>query len=665
MMFTMLKRFVAEGVTPNLKRMLDEGVLSESYCAYPVWTPTNWATLITGAETGTHTVSRWFHSLPTPQDSTSTLSTFVGNAVAAETVFEAADSAGLKSVAIHYPAAGPSRAAQAHVVDGFGHPGFGSTPFEVTPALGYTNLDGIANSFRVELRPAHDWRNLPETKSPPLEFAVPIVTKKAGESQALAGLAIDSSGDGLDTLILCEERDGATELGRAAEGRWSDWIARQFTIEGSETDARFRFKTVELSPDGSRLRMYRSQVMLAHGFCEPPELAAELSNRFGPYLEHASILPYSWAIGDLDTSFEEIDYQCEWVANVGNYLLHEKGYSLLYTHIHIFDYLNHQFLADVDPASPGHSPEKAEVGWKAFRQSYVTADRMIGKLLDAADDDTAILIVSDHAAYPQVRATDLCGLLQDNGFLVLEEGFTGRFDPNEDFDRIDMARTKVFVTPYRSFELFINAPEGSQEYEEIQRDVLTLLRSWIDGERNESPVVLALPKRHAPLLGMWGEQCGDIVYFMNEGYVSGYPSAEGAEADDPYVWAPGEYGGHHSPYLSTARTAVSSNGAVFIARALGQLKKGYERPLDRLGPMSQAAVVPVVCHLLGIDPPAQAQRAVPRDFLEGAATAYERSSAVPEWEKGTDVRGFGDRVWTQGGDMVAGFFAGDSDKGPQ
>ena len=85
MMFPMWKRFCDEGITPNLKRMGDEGVATESYCSLPSWTPTNWATLMTGANTGTHTVSRWFLNSPSPRDTQSTLSAFVGNAVKAET----------------------------------------------------------------------------------------------------------------------------------------------------------------------------------------------------------------------------------------------------------------------------------------------------------------------------------------------------------------------------------------------------------------------------------------------------------------------------------------------------------------------------------------------------------------------------------------------------
>ena len=55
----MMKRFAAEGALPHFERMLREGAVNQTLPSFPVWTPTNWATLSTGAHTGTHGVTRW------------------------------------------------------------------------------------------------------------------------------------------------------------------------------------------------------------------------------------------------------------------------------------------------------------------------------------------------------------------------------------------------------------------------------------------------------------------------------------------------------------------------------------------------------------------------------------------------------------------------------
>ena len=62
-----------------------------------------------------------------------------------------------------------------------------------------------------------------------------------------------------------------------------------------------RFKLLELTSDGSRLKLYRTQVTYTDGFTYGnDELAAELIERFGPYQEHASMTPYTSALAGTD-----------------------------------------------------------------------------------------------------------------------------------------------------------------------------------------------------------------------------------------------------------------------------------------------------------------------------------------------------------------------------
>ena len=48
MMYPMYERFAKEGVIPNIQRLADRGMATEVYCSLPSYTPTNWATLMTG-----------------------------------------------------------------------------------------------------------------------------------------------------------------------------------------------------------------------------------------------------------------------------------------------------------------------------------------------------------------------------------------------------------------------------------------------------------------------------------------------------------------------------------------------------------------------------------------------------------------------------------------
>jgi predicted AlkP superfamily phosphohydrolase/phosphomutase len=597
MMYPMYERFAREGVIPNIQRLAERGMATEVYCSLPSYTPTNWATLMTGAHTGTHTALRWYIDLPTPQDTEKSVSSFVGQAIKAETVFEAASRAGLKSVAFHYPAASPARAEGCYVVDGYGHPAFGSSPFEVTPCLTYTNVPAIPNTYSVELKEAEGWENLPESRAPHLEFPVEVVTKVEGENRTFHALAIAGMDGGYDTVVVCTARDGRTEIARSSVGEWSDWCHEPFVVQGKRQDATLRFKTVELVPDASRIRFYRSQVMMVDEFCEPKALGHELVERFGPYLEHASDVTHFMGATDFETSLEEMEYQCQWVACAGKYMMEEKDCSLLYTHIHMFDYINHHHGSGVDPVAPGHVPEEAEEHMEIYRQCYKVADRMIGTLMDGLDEDTGILIVSDHGVVPDRRCINIRKFLYEKGLLAVKDPAKG-------------------------------------------------LRTWVDEETGRCPIALALPKHHAPLVGFWSDQCGDVVFFDDDGYMHGYMGEWRSIKGNASLGEPEWYGAHHGPQLPTSRTDYCSIMAFLLASAPG-IKKGYERPVNDLGYIHMTSIAPLVCHLLGIEPPAQAQGALPRDLLEGHPSVMERGDDYPDWEPGTGPEGWGDRVWIQ------------------
>ena len=115
----MTANFIDEGVMPNLKRLTVEGVAAELFPAIPAYTPTNWATLATGADTGTHGAPGWSLDMPDGRE----VSTFVSCTINAETIWEVAEHAGHKVCIFNYPASMPSRLDNGCVIDNsFGNP---------------------------------------------------------------------------------------------------------------------------------------------------------------------------------------------------------------------------------------------------------------------------------------------------------------------------------------------------------------------------------------------------------------------------------------------------------------------------------------------------------------------------------------------------------------
>ena len=474
------------------------------------------------------------------------------------------------------------------------------------------------------------WANLPTSHSPPLAIKFTLSTRLDGQAKVFHLLALDSRGAGYDRILICRRQNGNDLVASASLGDWSNWAIEAFQINGCSQQASVRFKLLELTSDGNWLKLYRTQVTYTDGFTYGnDELAAELIERFGPYQEHASMTPYTSGMTDFDTALEECEYQGLWFADVANYMLHHQGCSYFTCHWHLYDYLNHIHLANVDSECPGFDSATKDKYLDYFRRAYQVGDRVLGRMYQAADkatesgDQVYVGILADHGAYPDIRIANMRQFLHDEGFLVLKNGPDAiaqdqdRIPPQE----IDWERTTAYLAK-RGFDITINAEPGP-EFNEIERKLLTVLRTWVDEESGRTPIAIALPKRDAYLLGQWGDQCGDVIFVWDHGYVSGYYSQWQGIVGGGNVGVPEVYGAHHGGFLPIDNGFSSTFGSFLLAGP--GLKQGYERPPDRLGYIQAVDVVPTLCHILDIDPPVQSQGAVARDLFQGHEMIRERA----------------------------------------
>ena len=94
----LLKKFIDEGHLPNFRRMIEEGTINRLLPSIPAWTPTNWAAQVTGAEPGTHGLTGWERRQKTQPWDASRILSWESTDWRAETIWEVAEEAGLKSM---------------------------------------------------------------------------------------------------------------------------------------------------------------------------------------------------------------------------------------------------------------------------------------------------------------------------------------------------------------------------------------------------------------------------------------------------------------------------------------------------------------------------------------------------------------------------------------
>ena len=153
------------------------------------------------------------------------------------------------------------------------------------------------------------------------------------------------------------------------------------------------------------------------------------------------------------------------------------------------DRLNHGIWSFIDPKHPRY--EEGNPYRESLREYYRFLDGKIGELLDRhADDDTAILVVSDHGAKAMVGGVCFNEWLHNEGYL----GFNGDL-PNEvtplNKMELDWSKTKAWGDGGYYGRLFLNVegrePNGvvpKAEYDKVRDELIAKIEAMVDHEGN-------------------------------------------------------------------------------------------------------------------------------------------------------------------------------------
>jgi predicted AlkP superfamily phosphohydrolase/phosphomutase len=635
-----LEKLIQEDRLPTFKRLVESGVYAESLPQIPTYTPTNWASISTGATTATHGIAAFCVPLPPKDEEQASfarrvwtskpdgmfgVSGFDSTVYTAEQLWSTAERHGKRSIILGYPGCWPPNIKKG-IVALHGVP-LGS-PFIVEDAGAYTNIERPLARFRqvtysafgsyqfqalareLKLRKAKGWRSLPESSIPHLEADFSITT-----NYPLKLLVYASSRKGYDQVLISKGKDARKPLSRLGVGGWSDYLVDRFDFAGNAVKASYRFKLLELSKDASRIMLWRSQVHWVDNIAFPNSLSKALIDHCGPFIDN----PRAFLISERywDTYLEEVQYHCDWLAKAFDYLSSKNRWDLFMTKIHSPDEIHHELWYDIDPESVYHSPAKYKESWKMFVDDYQIMDRTLQRFLDAMGEETIVAVASDHGQFAHTRRVLLTNVLVDAGLVTL------RSDGSPDW-----SKTKVWVNfvchvfvNVKGRRLFFdgNLVNPGEEYEKVRDEVITALRGIKDPKTGAHPISVALRREDAGFLGLNGPACGDVVYACDAGYQTHPDYAKGVSdyVVDPPASPKAEENrfsinvqGIHGENWPDATLSIGTMKGVFLMAGPG-VKQGYKRPR----PIETIDIAPTVAHLMGIPPPRDAEGSVVQDFL--------------------------------------------------
>ena len=370
---------------------------------------------------------------------------------------------------------------------------------------------------------------------------------------------------------------------------------------GEETFQASRYyKVFEIAPDGSSVRVYMSNALKINipAFFHPQSLYQDV-------IDHVGHVPSITSSGYTSELIEKgilpswTNY-IQWQTDAMNHVIEKHDYDVVFSHLHNIDLCGHQFwhwLIDRKKWLDVENWTKGDQYFGYVERVYEDTDKYFGGFMHLLDEGWTIIITSDHGLLCSEEHSPLLGdafgcnirVMEELGYTVLKKDADGK-----DLKKIDWEKTKA-VAP-RGSHIYINLkgryPNGSvdpKDKEALETEIISALYNYRDPETGRRVVSHALRNRDAALIGMSGPECGDIIYFIEQGFNRLHGDAT-------------------STMTGTRGTSVSP---IFIAAGKG-IKKGFTT--DRV--IRQVDVAPTIAVLAGVRMPAQCEGAPIYQILE-------------------------------------------------
>ena len=447
------------------------------------------------------------------------------------------------------------------------------------------------NISKLPLKAAKGWANAPEDAK---EFAIPI----SGGLERRVALVTKSDNDIYDTVSIYKSKKAEEPLVVLKDTSVVvNDIMDTVIKKGKKVDVVRQFKLVEVAPDGSMVSLYVGNAMEANNdmLFHPKSILQDIRQNVG------ELRSVTMMLGNTERACFNIflpfwHAYTEWQADCLNYMIESKEYEVVFSHLHNVDIVGHSFW-EFAKHRPEKGPYDEAIYQAAMEDTYIDTDKYLGKFMHLLDEGWDIIITSDHGlicAEEEEMVVGLgdpfgvnCGVMRELGFTVMVKDENG-----EDTDEIDWAKTVAVAQ--RGNHIYINLKDKyeygivdkSEQYE-LERKIIDALYSYrLHGKR---VVSLAVRAKEAIHFGMAGHNCGDIIYFLEEGFNR-------------------VHGDSISTFQGYADTSVSP---IFMA-AGPNIKQNYVT--DRV--IREVDVAPTVAVLGGVRMPAQCEGAPVYQIIE-------------------------------------------------
>ncbi len=566
------------GRAPNFKKLAETGAFRPLATTMPALSPVAWSTFITGVDPGSHgivdflmrdaaTYAPYFSIWePRPASRTLRLGDYelalgggeIENKRIGAPFWTYLTEAGIPATVIKIPTNFPADDTATRAVSGMGAP-------DLVDSFG---MFAYYTTDRGEKYP---------------EFSggrVQYVSSRQGRVQArLFGPenSIDKTA-GAVTVPFTVDVDPAYDAARIEiqgrqlairQGEYSDWVKVRFDLvkwlAGVSGICRFYLK--EAHP---HLKLYVTPINIdpaeqSMPVTHPPEIGGEIADHIGPFWTKG--LPcdtkaFDYRVLDDEAYVKQAELILAERMKLFDYEWSQFREGFFFFYVSSTDQDAHMLWRNMDESHPMHAA--SDVRFSGYiHHLYEEMDKLVGKVLPAVDDDTLLIVCSDHGFAPFGRQFHLNTWLREQGYLKIKDE-AARKEKTSLAD-IDWTRTAAYGLGFNG--LYINRLGregqgfvGDGQAERLAARIARELRAVADGETGRRPVHRVYAREEV-YSGEFTNDMPELLVGYTPGYRASSDSVQGGAGKEildinPWAWA-----GDHS----MARELVP--GCLFVSRS--------------------------------------------------------------------------------------------------
>ena len=218
----------------------------------------------------------------------------------------------------------------------------------------------------------------------------------------------------------------------------------------------------------------------------------------------------------------------------------------------------------------------------ALRDYYSYIDKQLGEIMELLDEDTIVMVASDHGMIKQEGKININNWLMKEGYLVLKESLKLEGKKRFSTDFVDMGKTLAYGGGAYNARIYINKEKAGKDYIKIRDELIEKIKNIPDDKGRKIDTIVY--KTEEIYNDTSDPECPDLIVYF-----------------DDLRWASNPDLGQESLY--SWETAVGADSAghsrqgCFIISGKGIGNKG------KIGDIDMRQIAPTILKLLNLEIP--------------------------------------------------------------